>query len=66
MTEKSQMEKQFEKDMQAWRELERQQQERERQQQEQENKRNPSVQLALNGTPIYPTCRKTPSFRAEI
>lgn len=45
MTEKSQVERQFEQDMQAQREQERREQ--------QANKRNPSVQLALNGTPIY-------------
>ena len=45
MTEKSQVERQFEQDMQAQREQE--------QREQQANKRNPSVQLALNGTPIY-------------
>ena len=45
MTEKSQVERQFQQDMQAQREQERREQ--------QANKRNPSVQLALNGTPIY-------------
>ena len=46
MTEKSQVEKQFDKDMQA-------QREQEQREKTQENKNNPSVQLALNGTPIY-------------
>lgn len=46
MTEKSQVEKQFDKDMQA-------QREQEQREKAQENKNNPSVQLALNGTPIY-------------
>lgn len=45
MTEKSQVERQFEQDMQAQQEQE--------QREQQANKRNPSVQLALNGTPIY-------------
>lgn len=45
MSDKSQVERQFEQDMQAQREQERREQ--------QANKRNPSVQLALNGTPIY-------------
>lgn len=45
MTKKSQVERQFEQDMQAQREQE--------QREQQANKRNPSVQLALNGTPIY-------------
>lgn len=45
MTEKSQVERQFEQDMQAQQEQE--------QHEQQANKRNPSVQLALNGTPIY-------------
>lgn len=45
MSDKSQVEKQFDKDLQAQREQD--------EKKEQEKKGNPSVQLALNGTPVY-------------